>query len=204
MYKVFINDKGFYFTNNKEFIKNLPNCLVLNFFLEVTIAGLYELLKNEEKVQHIVFNSTDIEDSFNKFQQNFKIIQAAGGWVRNPENKILFIHRLGKWDLPKGKIEEGERKEQSAVREVEEECGIKELKIVKPLPDTFHLYELKGEFILKQTFWYEMITDFRGTLIPQLEEDIIEAAWFSDEEIKEKVLKNTYASIKELITINVN
>ncbi|MCO6499773.1 MAG: NUDIX domain-containing protein [Vicingus serpentipes] len=204
MYKVFLNDKGFYFTNNKEFIKSLSNCLVINFFSKSLIDDLYRLLKKDSKIEHILFNVKDTEGAFIAFQHHFKSIKAAGGWVRNIQNKTLFIHRLGKWDLPKGKIEEGEKKEAAAIREVEEECGIKGLKIIKQLLDTFHLYELGEKVILKQTFWYEMITNFDGDLIPQIEENITEAVWFSNNEIHQKALTNTYASIKELITLNVD
>jgi len=204
MYKVFINDKGFYFTNNKEFIKSLNNCLVIKFFSTSLIDGLYQLLKEDNSTEHIIFNVKNIEEAFSAFLTHFKLIKAAGGWVKNTEGKSLFIFRLGKWDLPKGKIEKGEQNNVAAIREVQEECGITKLNITKQLTDTFHLYELNDEVILKQTFWYEMETNFEGKLVPQLEEDITKAVWFSNQEISQKVLTNTYASIKELIAINVD
>ena len=203
MYKVFINDKCFCFTNNKELIKSLSNCLVINFFSTSLITELYQLLKKDSKITYVVFNVEDVESAFYDFQHYFKLIRAAGGWVRNREGKSLFIFRLGKWDLPKGKIEIGEQNDVAAIREVQEECGIANLNITKQLNDTFHLYELNDELILKQTHWYEMSTDFEGELVPQLEEDITDAVWLSDEEIGAQVFPNTYASIKELLVVNL-
>lgn len=199
MYKVFINDKVIYFTNNQEIEKELRDYLVLRFFCADLFVELLISLKKNQQLNNIVILVDNYEEAFQLFQSNLKIIKAAGGWVRNSENKSLFIYRLNKWDLPKGKIEDGENNEAAAIREVEEECGISDLKITNQLSDTFHIYELNDEVILKQTYWFEMESDYKGELIPQLEEDITEAEWLSDEDIKSKVLKNTYASIAELI-----
>ena len=50
--------------------------------------------------------------------------KAGGGLVYNKKNQVLFIFRNGKWDLPKGGIEKGEKIAYTAIREVEEETGI--------------------------------------------------------------------------------
>lgn len=203
MYKVFINDKVIYFTNNKEFHYQLDNFLVINFYSSELIHIILKTFKGNKGVNNIVILEDDYEAVFLNFKKHFKVIKAAGGWVRNKAGKSLFIYRLDKWDLPKGKIETGESNETGAIREVEEECGINGLKINKQLADTFHIYELDGDVILKQTYWFEMEADFEGELIPQLEENITEAVWFSDDEIKNKVFDNTYASISELIQTNL-
>ena len=111
----------------------------------------------------------------------------------------MFIYRLGKWDLPKGKIEIGEEVEKAALREIEEECGVNKLTINKSLNDTFHIYKFHGKTILKQTYWYDVRTTYQGELVPQLEEDITKVEWLIDDEINTKVMGNTYASIKELL-----
>ena len=132
----------------------------------------------------------------------FRVIQAAGGVVKRDEN-LLFIFRNDKWDLPKGKIDRGETKQEAAIREVEEECGIKEPKIVRTLPSTFHIYlspyeDTKGEWVLKETFWFEM--EYTGTEngVPQKEEDITEIRWFENKEL-ETVLSKTHANLIPLI-----
>jgi 8-oxo-dGTP pyrophosphatase MutT (NUDIX family) len=52
------------------------------------------------------------------------IIKAGGGIVVNEQNEVLLIYRRGKWDLPKGKLDDGETIEECALREVKEETGL--------------------------------------------------------------------------------
>ena len=87
----------------------------------------------------------------------FNLVKAGGGLVKNIilEN-ILFIFRNKKWDLAKGKLEKRETARAGALREVEEECGITHLKIVHPLRETYHIYELQRKLNIKQTHWFEM------------------------------------------------
>jgi 8-oxo-dGTP pyrophosphatase MutT (NUDIX family) len=129
------------------------------------------------------------------FKKIFKVIESAGGAVLNPDQKLLMIYRLGKWDLPKGKIEFGEPKEMAAVREVEEETGVPKPRITGVLPTTYHIYELDGRMILKRTHWYAMnIPAGFDFLVPQLEEDILDASWCDAQEVFEN-RKNTYGNI---------
>src|SRR5690606_16136933 len=107
--------------------------------------------------------------------KSFHVIPAAGGYVLNDENQLLMIQRRGVWDLPKGKIEEGESPEMAAVREVEEECGVDQLKITSSPFKTYHLYEENEEIIVKESIWFKMKTGFFGKLIPQ-EDEYIEQA----------------------------
>jgi len=138
------------------------------------------------------------EAFFTMFTSFYQIIEAAGGIVRHPSGKYLFIKRFGKWDLPKGKIEKGESPELAALREVREECGIANLKIVSKLPSTYHTYRLEGNRILKKTLWFAM--DYNDDLVtkPQTEEGITEATWLVPSQF-DMVLENTYRSIAELI-----
>jgi len=130
------------------------------------------------------------------------MIEAAGGLVFNKDGHILMIFRNGKWDLPKGKLEEGENKKQCAKREVEEECGIVGLDIIDKLLETYHTYNLQGKEILKRTYWYKMNTDFDGKLIPQIEEEITKVSWVDKDQISEK-LKNSYRNISDLINSKI-
>ncbi len=140
----------------------------------------------------------DPDAFFNLFISFYQIIEAAGGIVRHPSGKYLFIKRFGKWDLPKGKIEKGESPSNAALREVKEECGIENLKILNELPSTYHTYKLEGNRVIKRTWWFAM--DYFGDLatIPQTEEGISEATWLVPSQF-DVVLENTYRSIAELI-----
>ena len=200
MYKVFINDKIICFTNDVKNCNQFSNGLVLNFFTVDITPFIIDLLYNSSKTKMVIITVNDYDEAFLKFQTTFNIIKAAGGIVINEEGSKLFIYRLDKWDLPKGKIENGEAIEDAAVREVEEECGVNNLSIVKPLKDTFHIYKLNDNLILKQTHWFEMNTTYDGNLVPQEEEGITKVEWLSDSQISDKVLKNTYDSIKELLS----
>lgn len=128
---------------------------------------------------------------------NKKIITAAGGLILNEEEKVLMIYRLGKWDLPKGKLEEDESIEECAVREVQEECGLGVIYTGRFLCKTTHYYELKGTEVEKQTHWYLMLAPSKQTLKPQIEEDIEKVGWFSLKECK-KHLQDSYPTIKEV------
>jgi ADP-ribose pyrophosphatase YjhB (NUDIX family) len=134
------------------------------------------------------------EDFFSLFKQ----VNASGGVVRNEKKEVLFIFRLGKWDLPKGKLKKQEDAEEGAIREVMEETGLSKLKILTTLPSTFHIYERKGKQILKQTFWFGMEAKSAAALIPQTEEDISEVRWIPVNEVN-SLLENTYDSIRELM-----
>ena len=140
-----------------------------------------------------------ITDSWEEFCSKHTLIKAAGGLVYNQEDKLLMIFRNGKWDLPKGKLEQGESIENCAIREVEEECGISNLQITEKLIDTYHIYKYKGKKILKRTFWFKMKSNFDGNLIPQTEEGIMKVVWIERHQIQEK-LKNSYANIKALLS----
>ena len=124
----------------------------------------------------------------------FKFIEAAGGLVINDLGEILFIKRNGIWDLPKGKVEVGELVNQAALREVEEECGVKNLSIESKITDTYHTYALGEKTILKKTYWYLMRNSGGDKLIPQSEEGITQALWVSPTDIPNYLL-NTFPSI---------
>ena len=139
-----------------------------------------------------------IIDNWDDFCKGYNLIQAAGGVVYNDKDQVLMIFRNEKWDLPKGKLENGENIQQCAIREVEEECGIGNLKITDRLQSTYHVYEMNNKSILKRTYWFRMKTEFASKLIPQIEEGITKAEWVSKKDMFKKI-ENTYASIKELL-----
>ncbi len=125
-------------------------------------------------------------------------IVAAGGIVENEEGKILLQFRRGKWDLPKGKLDEGETIEECALREVEEETGLNSIELGGLAGITNHQYTEKGENINKQTYWFAMKVSGSQKLTPQTEEDILELRWVAENEL-EYYLSNTFPNIIEII-----
>ncbi len=165
-----------------------------------SISAFYQFLAEDAAVKKA--EKVAVFDADGGFWELFKsahtLIEAAGGVVLNAENDLLVIHRLGCWDLPKGKLEKGETPMFAALREVEEECGISGLEIVESLPDTFHTYELKGKRILKRTFWFLMSYRGKQKLTPQTEENITEVLFMPKTDVENLALPNTYASLKPL------
>lgn len=126
-----------------------------------------------------------------------KII-AGGGIVENEERKILFQLRRGKWDLPKGKLEEGEAIEACALREVEEETGLHHLQLGELVGVTHHFYNEKGRELEKETHWFAMKVSGKQTLVPQLEEDITDLKWVAENELQ-SYLSNSFKNIVEIV-----
>ncbi|MDR9419142.1 NUDIX hydrolase [Gracilimonas sp.] len=109
-------------------------------------------------------------------------ITAGGGIVfrlerESREPEVLMIFRKGKWDLPKGKLEEGESIAMCAAREVAEEVESTIPAIVQKVGTTYHEYEEKGKTMGKTTHWYSMILTKEETLYPQQEEGITKVEW---------------------------
>jgi len=126
-----------------------------------------------------------------------KFINAGGGIVQNDDGEFLLIFRNGKWDLPKGQQDDGEALSLTAIRETSEECGIKELTLIKPIASTRHSYWLDDLLVFKKTQWYHLHTPGRPTPCPQVEEGIELCCWCSKEEAKQ-LLNESYPSIRWL------
>lgn len=148
-------------------------------------------------LQSVYIYDSDPKRLWQYFSDQFNCIEAAGGKVFNQKDQVLFIYRFNKWDLPKGKIEAGESLEEAGVREVEEETGVFNLKVLEQLETTYHIYKHKEKHVLKIAYWFKMTSDFKGEPFPQLDEDITEVLWLGKSEI-EKALVNTYENIKLL------
>lgn len=151
-----------------------------------------------EKVHAGVFFHPDLEALKKAFYKKFTIIQAGGGLVANEKGEILLIHRRGKWDLPKGKLDEGETLEACALREVEEETGLKNVKLKKPLLITYHTYHEGSRFILKESYWYSMTVKGKQSLVPQTEEDIVETRWVLPADIP-GYLPEAFPSVRDVL-----
>ncbi len=198
MYKVFFKDRIVFLTDNIERDLSIEFGAIFKYSNPKELDDFISQFIQKEEIKKAYIYHHNLDELFQLFSNHFKNINAAGGLVFNKKNQLLFIHRMGVWDLPKGKAEKGESIEETALREVEEECGLTHLNIIKPLPNTYHTYLHKGEMVLKTTYWYQMEYLLDETPTPQLEEDITEVSWKYTSEIPE-VMKNTYASISEIL-----
>ena len=177
MNKIYFNNTAIAFTNLiEEAAANVRNIELAN---EVELNRVVETLHNEGYSYDINLSGYDTNNMFNNFCQLYNFIEAAGGVVQNTCKEFLLIKRFGIWDLPKGKLEIGESVIETAVREVCEETGLTYVEIVKPLSDTFHIYQQKRKWYLKKTHWFLMKTEDTCELIPQTKEDISKAIWMS-------------------------
>jgi 8-oxo-dGTP pyrophosphatase MutT (NUDIX family) len=194
MYKVFVNESLLIFSDSQS-QRNSSGMLMAK--PEETERIVRNLLSG-------VFSSTDYlipfsdSETENYLNEHFEIVTAAGGIILNKEGKVLWIFRRGKWDLPKGKADEGESAEETAIREVKEECGIQEVCVKKFLGNAYHIYPItKGKkAVFKTTHWFLMETDDLD-FIPQTEEDITEIKFFGVDE--KTPLENTFRSLKTFL-----
>ena len=163
------------------------------------LRDLPTLLKQGPQLQDIALFCDDVESTWMTFCAGYKELAAAGGVVKDRGGRVLWIQRNGKWDLPKGKLEPGERLEEAAVREVEEETGITNLTIVGDAICTFHTYEAGGVVHLKTTFWYPMNHDGDATPgKPQAIEGITDVTWL-EPPFPRSTLDNTFSSIQQVL-----
>ncbi|HZL09659.1 MAG TPA: NUDIX domain-containing protein [Prolixibacteraceae bacterium] len=202
MYKVFFNDSTIQLST--ELKKSSKNNIV-KVVGDESYVFVNQIVSETEKggeVSDSIIINQEVNQLWDYFRSLFVEIPAAGGLVRNENGLFLFIRRLGVWDLPKGKIEKNETPELAAVREVEEECGLSGLKIVRQLDSTFHIYRspyltAPKNLVLKETKWFLMAYSGNETLVPQTEEEIVDVQWIPVHEFG-LVMENTYSSLRDL------
>lgn len=203
MYEVFFNDRKITIAAKKEITLIKPAQVIDNLKNRNDIQSWFVRFIKDNIEEAILLHPVPEHFFLNIFQPVFNPVPAAGGIVIR-KNKLLFIFRNKKWDLPKGKIDAGELNRETALREVEEECGISGHKITRQLPSTFHIFQSpykksKGQWIFKETFWFEMAYSSIENGNPQLEENITEIRWIDRNKLDE-ILGNTYANLKSIIT----
>lgn len=197
-YVVYFNQKSIVFNNlTPDFVRNLP-LHILSGKGQQTIVEAIKLLESE-KVEyiHLYLNDVAFDEGIAQLKTRFNYIRAAGGLIRNHDGNYLLIHRLGQWDLPKGKIEAGESDELAAEREIAEETGIALEKPLRYLCSTWHTYTQKGKAYLKETIWFSGYSKQNSQPIAQQEEHIESAIWCKADEAGEK-LGNSYPSIADV------
>ncbi len=192
MYKVFVNDKPLFLTNTIEKETDFQLFLLESIDIKKLIVKMFQ-----NKIQKAYLYHPDESVMLKTMKAKIPTVKAGGGLVYNKKGEILFIFRNGKWDLPKGGTEKGEDLEQTAMREVEEETGVNQLKIEEKLQKTYHVFKRNGRYKLKQTSWYKMTSDFEGTPHGQEDEGIQKVVWVNPKEIP-ALLENSYQNIKLL------
>ena len=189
MYKVFITERPIILTDSF--------CQESGFthldYDDITISEIISKL-TKESIGGMVLFCKNLKESWGDFKSNFKVIQAAGGLVLNEENEFLFIFRGCKWDLPKGRVEKGEKIKEAAEREVQEECGISNVIVHEFLITTHHIFYYNEKIKLKETHWFQMKSYDREILTPQLEEGITDVV-FKNKEDSVRALQNSYKNI---------
>jgi 8-oxo-dGTP pyrophosphatase MutT (NUDIX family) len=193
MYKVFINNKCIFLLENRDVLNGREGKTHQFYSESAFFATIDEFEK--DKLSENLFVIGDPDELLSLFPK----IEAAGGLVKKEGNQLLFIYRYGKWDLPKGKMEAGERPPETAIREVMEETGVSGLEITKELSPTFHTYRLDGKRVIKKTSWYEMTFKDDSKILPQKIEDITVVKWLNIKDIP-WAMRNSYSSIIELLT----
>lgn len=199
--KIYFGDKPLYLTDTlsaelEPLVHRDDTILIEELSGPAVHAMIYEM--ELPGIHAGVFLHPDLEASKKAFWKRFELLRAGGGAVWNEQQEILFIHRRGKWDLPKGKLDEGETIEHCAQREVEEETGLKAVQIIQPLITTYHTYHESGKHILKETAWFEMRATGDQALVPQLIEDIHAVEWLG-KAAWQKVLDDTFPSIRDVL-----
>ena len=169
---------------------------------DATIATVVDLLKKMthkkfKKIYSITITLKRFKYVLKHVKKMFKIIKAGGGVVKNNNDQILFIYRLKKWDLPKGKLDKGETIRDCAKREVEEETKVK-VNLKQKIISTWHTYTRNKKFILKKTTWFKMVCVDDSKMKPQKKEKIEKVEWMNNSTIKE-ILLNSYKTLNHVM-----
>lgn len=203
-YTIYFNQKPLVLSDSKtgitEILLQQDNTLYQD---RLDQTAVQEMIRNiqQEKTASGVFFHNNIEILLQAFKNEMNVIKAGGGLVHTKNDTVLLIFRRGKWDLPKGKPDEGETVAEAALREVQEETGLKELFLEEPLTATYHTYYEKGKLILKESHWFLMKSD-EQELVPQVEEDIEKCLWVKTDELA-TYFENAHPSIIDVLKIGI-
>jgi 8-oxo-dGTP pyrophosphatase MutT (NUDIX family) len=201
--KIYFNNKPLFLCDDVDvtlqpYVHHDDAVFIDELNLHTVKSMIHEMQENE--VHAGVFFHKDLEELKTAFLKKFTLVKAAGGFVLNEKNETLLMFRRGKWDLPKGKLDKGEKPEHGAVRETEEETGLKNIKLLSHLITTYHTYHEGSRYMLKETEWFTMRVSGIQKLIPQAEEQITKLEWAGEEDL-DKYLSNSYPSVEEVLHV---
>ena len=197
MHRIYLENRCMVICSPDEQALSDPNSVEFHPEGPEGIAALVDMFETSSSLARIYIPADDIEGTYRDFLSQFKEVNAAGGLVSNRRGDFLLISRNGLWDLPKGHQEPGEDIRTTALREVQEETGVDNLKLRKLICITDHCYFRNNMWHLKHTWWYDMLYNEPVELVPQKEEDITKAAWVARSSLP-PFLKTTYPSIAEV------
>jgi 8-oxo-dGTP pyrophosphatase MutT (NUDIX family) len=199
--KIYFNDKPLFLADQLDaeiepYVHHDDAVMIDELSAPSVNAMIHEM--RQPSIHAGIFIHKDLEALKHAFFKKFKIVKAAGGIVTNSHKELLLIFRRGKWDLPKGKMDEGETIEECTVREIAEETGITTAKIKKPLLITYHTYDENGKHILKESHWYLLTCSDCKNLTPQTEEQISDIRWVKPTDLK-SYMSNTFPSVIDVM-----
>ena len=199
--KIYFNDKPLFLCNDVDatlqpFVHHDDAIFIDELNLHTVKSMIHEMQK--PSVHAGVFFHKDLDELKNAFFKKFTLIKAAGGFVLNENKEVLMMFRREKWDLPKGKMDKKESFEECAIRETEEETGLKNIKLISPLITTYHTYHEGSKFMLKETRWFTMKISGEQKLIPQAAEQISKLEWVGKNDLK-KYLQNSFPSVNDVL-----
>jgi 8-oxo-dGTP pyrophosphatase MutT (NUDIX family) len=200
--KIYLNNKPLILTNSAEQFTMKNPASVGYLFLKGAFVHNFRLAKKHLETPHslgVVIDDVSPAALQKELHEAFIPTIAGGGVVTDPAGQVLMIYRRGKWDLPKGKQDEGETIAHCAQREVTEETGLAELLVGDKICETYHVYTYGIQDLLKITHWFQMKVSKTLPLYPQKEENITEARWVPEQELT-TYLQQSYEAIKEVLT----
>ena len=197
MHKIYFEKRCIIICGPDDPVLSDPNALLFRIGNSSDIHTLVEMVEVSDSLRRVFVPTDNIEGTYREICAEFKEVNAGGGLVSNRRGDYLLISRNGLWDLPKGHQDPGEPIEVTALREVCEETGIRDMELRELICITDHCYRRDGIWHLKHTWWYDMLHTDPTDLTPQLEEDIAKAAWVARSSLPPFLL-NTYPSIAEV------
>ena len=194
MYKVFFNQKPLILTNKIQYLSDTEPLLFIKY---TSVTQIIKALKSSKNSKVFLYHK-DMNKLWKGFKKKFPIVEAAGGLVKRTDNKLLFIFRNNKWDLPKGGVEKKELIIDAAKREVKEETGVGDIIVQRKISETYHIFKKGKRFRLKKTYWFKMSTTYMGKTNPQTEEGIEKTKWVSNKNI-EDILNDAFENIRIIV-----
>ena len=196
MHKIYFEKRCIIICGPDDPVLSDPNALLFRIGNSSDIHTLVEMVEISDSLHRVFVPTDNIEGTYREICAEFKEVNAGGGLVSNRRGDYLLISRNGLWDLPKGHQDPGEPIEVTALREVCEETGIRDMELRELICITDHCYRRDGIWHLKHTWWYDMLPTDPTDLTPPLEEDIAKAAWVARSSLPPFLL-NTYPAIAE-------